>query len=157
MKPKTKQSKEEIHKQINRRANKAQVDAIVCRTLELVRQNMQYRDVKDVLIREHGKSERQTEKYIQKAFAIIREDFEENIQIKKTEFYESLHGDLLEAEKNYKAIDNPTHRMKVVWFKMMLEVKDRIAKFYPDTPQEDPNQQIVKVQYQVLPPKDDNE
>lgn len=137
-----------INKRINRRANKAEVERIIDRVVDLCRQNMQYRDIKKVLQGEIGKSEKQCEAYITKAFKRIREDFEENIDVKRSEFIQSLYGDLLEAEKNYKAIQDPESKMKTTWFKLMLEAKDRIAKFMPEKVTDD--SQVISVEYKVI-------
>lgn len=152
-KSKTKQSKAEINKQINKRATKSQIDAIVKRTIELLQENKTYSEVKDALRREVKKGDRQLERYIQRAFEEIRSEFEDDIAKTRTQFVQGLMGDYKEAIRNYRAIPDPENRMKATWFKMALEVKDRIERFIPKLADEVESEDIVQVAYNVIPLK----
>ncbi len=156
MPKKTKQSKEDINKAINGRATKARVAEITHRTVELLRMNLTYGEVKKVLQGEIGKSEKQCEAYITKALTFIREEFEEDAGRTRTEFIQGLIGDYKEAISNYKAIPDPENKMKATWFRIALEVKDRIEKFIPREQIEE-NEDVVNIEYNVLPFKAESE
>ena len=145
----TKKDIKPIHKKISKRANKAEMQKITSRTLELVKQNMAYRDIKAVLIREiPNKCERQIEKYIQKAFEVLREEFQENCKSISFEIFETLRKEYIEACKQYENVPIDKVREKATWQKLKLETLDRLLRFAPEKVTDD--SQVISVEYKVI-------
>lgn len=150
---KTKKDIKPIHKKISKRANKAEVQRITNRTLELVRQNMSYTDIKKVLQGELNKSDKQCEVYIKKAFEALKKEFEQSNQYIALEIFETLRKEYIEACKQYENVPIDKVRDKATWQKLKLETLDRLLRFAPEKVTDD--SQIISVEYRVIETNDE--
>jgi hypothetical protein len=84
-----------------------------------------------ILRPELNKSETQIKRYVSKATEVLKKDFERDAQIKRLEMEQSLRKDLVDAYVIFNSLA-PDDRQKSVWYKLILETKDRLAKFTPE-------------------------
>lgn len=131
------------------RSTNAQIRQYVSRVIELISQNKNTREICDILEPEIGKSKDQIKRYIRKANEALAEDFNNDAHIRRSHMEQSLREDLNEAMKQYRLADNS--RDAAVWMKLMMEIKDRIAKYTPDEVKDD--NQSIKVEYTLVNPK----
>lgn len=133
---------------------KEQMDKVINRTIELLQENKTPNEIIKVLQGELGRSKSQCEVYLRRAREAIKENYDQDRDYRVAEFYESLLGDLKEAKKNYEAISCPKNRMKGTWFRIMMEVKDRISKYHPEQKDQDESQ-TIKIEYKVQNKKEE--
>lgn len=136
-----------IHKKINERVSKQQLQVIVAKVLKLMGENKTTPEICDILSVELNKSEVQIKRYIQKATRQMQESFEREVPVRRMEMEQSLRIDLKEAYNNY--LTAQSDRDRVLWFKMYLDVKDRIAGFIPQEVVKK-DDQVIKVEYKVV-------
>jgi len=120
-----------IHKKINERVTKARLDQIILRVIDLMGKNHTTMQICGILRPELNKSETQIKRYVSKATEVLKKDFERDAQIKRLEMEQSLRKDLVDAYVIFNSLA-PDDRQKSVWYKLILETKDRLAKFTPE-------------------------
>lgn len=137
-----------IHRKISYRSSQIQLQNHVLRVVELFGENYNTPEIVRKLCVEINKSERQIASYVTKALAIIKQDFYRDANIQQVKMLISLRADLKEAYRVYnKQPDNS--KLKVYWYKIILETKDRIAQFspVPDTPEKETT---IHIEYKKL-------
>ena len=120
-----------VHKRINERVTKARLDQIILRVIDLMGQNHTTMQICGILGPELNKSETQIKRYVSKATEVLKKDFERDAQIRRLEMEQSLRKDLMDAYAIFNSLA-PDDRQKSVWFNLILQTKDRLAKYTPE-------------------------
>lgn len=118
------------------RSTKDESEKINRRILELLGQNKDWRDIYYILKKElkeqYGKeySKPALHKRYQECVAEIQNDIKEDIEETRAKRIKSLKKDLEEAYTRYTSEPNP--KIKQDWFKIYIDVKNNLDKFYPN-------------------------
>ena len=139
-----------LHGKISKRGTREQIRQNVKRTLELISEHRSNNYIIDVLSKELNKSKSQINKYIKAAFDSLEEQDKRHVNKIKSKFKLGLEKDLQEAYENYTRLD-PEDSKRILWFKMYLEIKDRLILFIPKEVEDD--KQAITVSYSVIDPK----
>lgn len=130
------------------RSTDAQLQVYILRVIELLRENHTSPEICQIISNEFGKGRSQVGRYIQKAMEVIKKDFNRDAEVKRIEMIQSLRRDLKRAEKIFDSLEN-TDRQKGVWYKLILETKDRIARYTPET-DSNTEDKTINVNYTVV-------
>lgn len=135
----------EVHKKIHERVTKQKLQKIVKRVIELMSDNHTTMEICRILQPELGKSETQCKAYVKKAVDLLQIHDKEEASIKRTEMELSLRKDLALAYEQFNRLDDD-NRNKMVWYKLILETKDRLARFLPE-PEKQEDKQSISITY----------
>jgi hypothetical protein len=140
-----------IHKKINERVTNQRMQEIVKRVIELMGDNHTTMDICRILQPELGKSESQVKVYVRRATELLQKHAEGEATHKRMEMEISLRKDLKTAYYHFNILPDD-NRNKLVWYKLILETKDRLSKFLPQEENKDDNQ-TINITYNAAPKK----
>ena len=128
---KVKQSKEEIHKQIQRRMNKAKIAEITEHVIDLLGQNLTRVQIETHLEKKYKKSNSQVQAYVTKAYIKLNEIHDENVKEKRINLIQGFRADMHRAFEQYQNQDIPPS-IRHKYFVTYLDIKMRMASFEKD-------------------------